>query len=88
MYVDNSGTQAWINDAACRGKPIDWFYPDAESGQAHPEARALCGACPVRADCLGYALEMSDRFGLWGGLSPKGRRDERDRRDTGHQSVA
>jgi WhiB family redox-sensing transcriptional regulator len=81
-------TAAWINDAACRGKPIDWFYPDAEAGQAHPEAKALCKECPVRAECLGAALYRDDGHGLWGGLSPGARRVEQHRRDVAQRRVA
>jgi WhiB family redox-sensing transcriptional regulator len=81
-------TPAWVNEAACRGKPIDWFFPDAEAGRMHPEAKALCEECPVRAECLDYALHLSDGFGLWAGMSPRGRRIEQDRRDNDERRVA
>jgi WhiB family redox-sensing transcriptional regulator len=31
-------------------------------------------ACPVRAQCLDYALETHQLFGIWGGLSERQRR--------------
>lgn len=34
------------------------------------EGRALCDGCPVRVDCLDYALTVGERFGMWGGLTP------------------
>jgi hypothetical protein len=31
-------------------------------------------ACPVQTECLAYALEHGERFGVWGGLSERARR--------------
>jgi WhiB family redox-sensing transcriptional regulator len=33
--------------------------------------------CPVRAECLQYALEHDERFGIWGGLSERERRQRK-----------
>jgi WhiB family redox-sensing transcriptional regulator len=41
------------------------------------EAKAVCAACPVRIDCLGYALETGQDAGVWGGTSEKERREIR-----------
>lgn len=32
-------------------------------------ARAQCGGCPVRKDCLLYALLNNECWGVWGGLT-------------------
>lgn len=53
-------------DAACLGKPQEWFYPEEGSrkGKLPPIARralALCATCPVQAECLAYAL-ANDEF--------------------------
>jgi WhiB family redox-sensing transcriptional regulator len=67
--------EAWRSQAACRGAPIDWFYPE-RGGTLH-EARRLCRSCPVSDDCLTYAMTMEDtcrRFGLWGNRTSKQRR--------------
>lgn len=38
------------------------------------EAREVCGRCPVKEQCLDYALETERtdglRTGIWGGLGP------------------
>jgi WhiB family redox-sensing transcriptional regulator len=33
------------------------------------EAKRVCGGCPVREACRGYALENEEEYGVWGGLS-------------------
>lgn len=45
------------------------------------EARSVCGPCPVRSDCLEYALIADERWGVWGGLTAPER--ERIRRRLG-----
>ena len=34
----------------------------------------MCDGCAVRIECLEYALENDERFGIWGGLSERERR--------------
>lgn len=67
----------WQADAACRGfvDNADWervFFP----GQGDPVGRAkrFCARCPVREDCLAYALDHPDLDGIWGGTSDRERR--------------
>lgn len=63
----------WARDAACAGtdNPEQWF-PN-QGGNCTP-ARTICGRCPVRIECLEYALAWNIRHGIWGGLSPTQRR--------------
>ena len=63
---------SWEKRAACRGLPVEMFFPGP--GDAAGEARAVCGACPVREPCGRYAASNSERFGIWGGLSKSDRR--------------
>lgn len=70
---------AWMADASCRGLAHELFYPT--QGGTTVEAKETCAGCPVRAECLAYALETTERFGVWGGLAEKQRRRIRtDRR--------
>ena len=48
------------------------FFP--EKGGSTREAKKVCGSCDVRSECLDYALENDERFGIWGGLSERERR--------------
>lgn len=45
-------------------------------------AKAICAICPVRLECLQYALRINEQHGVWGGLNEQERRAllrERDR---------
>lgn len=64
--------QGWRGRAACRDVDPDLFFP--ELGGSAQDAKAVCAECPVRAQCLEYALATGQRFGVWAGL------DERERR--------
>ena len=58
----------WFDDAACHEADTDVFFPVSES-QSGP-AKAICAVCPVREECLEYALETRPGDGVWGGLTP------------------
>jgi WhiB family redox-sensing transcriptional regulator len=62
----------WHTDAECRRHPELTWFPTL-SYQAAP-AKRVCAACPVRVECLAYAISKSDLDGIWGGLSAKERR--------------
>lgn len=70
---------SWYDDAGCRGMDRELFFPLGAS-IITPEAQEACDACPVRGTCLEWALETGEVYGTWGGLSEKGRSDERRRR--------
>lgn len=70
-----AGDNRWQDYAACRGEPIDVFYPDRSDGMSgYRDARQICRQCPVRAECLTEALKQGERYGCWGGMSPRQRR--------------
>ena len=48
------------------------FFPETGSGVA--EARRLCRGCPVKDECLDYALAANEHYGVWGGASERERR--------------
>ena len=75
----------WRRDAACLGAGPNAFYP--ERGEDVLAAKAVCAECPVKQDCLDYALETRQLFGIWGGLSERQRRALRPRRRTNGQVV-
>ena len=62
----------WQERALCAQTDPEVFHP--EKGGSTREAKRVCMACPVRAECLRYALDNDERFGVWGGLSERERR--------------
>jgi WhiB family transcriptional regulator, redox-sensing transcriptional regulator len=64
--------EAWTEAALCAQVDPELFYP--EKGGAVRDAKRICAACPVAAECLEYALRCNDIFGVYGGLSPRQRR--------------
>lgn len=67
---------AWMARAACRGADTEAFFADVGHAAAVRVARRVCEACPVRAECLAYALELGELYhGVFGGLSPDERRE-------------
>lgn len=62
----------WQRDAACAGTDAEIFFPD--KGESTKDGKRICGRCIVRADCLEFALDLRERFGVWGGLSERERR--------------
>lgn len=72
--------EAWVDLALCAETDPEAFFP--EKGGSTREAKAVCRRCSVRAECLEYALEHNERFGIWGGLS------ERERRTMQRRSAA
>jgi len=68
----------WRELALCtQVDPELWFPVKGESPAA---AKLLCGRCEVRAECLEFALDSNEQFGVWGGLSSDERRALRRRR--------
>jgi WhiB family transcriptional regulator, redox-sensing transcriptional regulator len=70
---------AWTTRAACRGLGTHLMGADRpESSDQRDEredrAKQICAPCPVRLDCLEYALRVREHLGVWGGLSGPERR--------------
>jgi len=64
----------WMRFGACVGMPTDEFYPERGAMDQVEQARAVCADCPVKWQCLDYAIAMTDRNGIWGGKSERERR--------------
>ncbi len=64
--------RVWMLEARCLDADPEAFFP--EKGGSTREAKRICGICPVQQECLDYALERDQRFGIWGGMSERERR--------------
>jgi WhiB family redox-sensing transcriptional regulator len=69
---------AWRGDAPCSQTDPEAFFP--EPGSSTQPAKTVCGACPVRVECLEHALAKNELYGVWGGLSPQARAELRQKR--------
>lgn len=58
----------WMAKAACTVLTSELFFPD--KGGTDTGAKKICATCPVREECLMYALATGQKQGVWGGLSP------------------
>ena len=71
----------WHKDALCREIGGDVFFPESsEAGDTSDPrelvyaAKRICRLCDVQAQCLEYALQTREPYGVWGGRSAKERR--------------
>lgn len=68
----------WRDDALCKGKHRDIWYPPHKEERTAPEshyneiAKMVCNSCPVRKQCEKEG-EAEDH-GVWGGWSAKERK--------------
>jgi WhiB family redox-sensing transcriptional regulator len=77
-------TSSWENGwqwrAACRGDDSGLFFspshlePKDARDAREQRAKSICAICPVRVECLDYALRTREPHGIWGGLNEQERR--------------
>lgn len=79
--------------AACRNTSPNLFFApskDATTTKARARvahAKAICAQCPIRSECLEWAIEHRERNGIWGGLT-EGERESLERRRTADRHLA
>lgn len=87
MQIDRDDD--WQDYAACIGYDRKTFFgPDESDPEESPNekherqdhARSVCRKCPVRVECLEYALAYNIRYGVWGGMTDEQRRSEQRKR--------
>lgn len=76
--AEGAASEGWFAEAACRGRRKEIFFPTR--GETTAPAKTICAGCPVRAECLDYALANHEHHGIWGGTSEQERRNMRRRR--------
>jgi WhiB family redox-sensing transcriptional regulator len=64
--------QNWRAAGLCGAENADlWF---AVGAVEHRNAKRICARCPVRGECLAYAMDGGIDYGIWGGLTERERR--------------
>lgn len=67
----------WRSRGACLSVDPELFFPLSSVGPAAgqlSQAKVVCARCPVRAECLDFALATRQVHGVWGGTSEDERR--------------
>jgi WhiB family transcriptional regulator, redox-sensing transcriptional regulator len=72
LDMQDTDELTWQERALCAQTDPESFFP--EKGGSTREAKKVCLSCEVRAECLEYALQHDERFGIWGGMSERERR--------------
>jgi WhiB family transcriptional regulator, redox-sensing transcriptional regulator len=78
----------WREAGACLSADPDLFFPIAVGALAAGDsvgALHVCARCPVRQQCLDFALRTNETHGIWGGTTPEERirARRRNKRRTG-----
>ncbi len=81
--------ESWQRFAACKGPYAELFYPPntterrEEKSNRESDAKSICAECTVKSDCLEYAIEINETYGIWGGLNELERKVFTERRRRG-----
>ena len=66
----------WRDRAGCLDQPVDWFFPMPGPNLKNEisRAKAICSTCPVKQQCLDYAMSfVRGRYitlpGIYGGTT-------------------
>lgn len=83
----------WQERAACREFGSDLFFErDNElrvvRARREDAAKKVCASCPVRVDCLRFAMSGPEQFGVWGGTTRRERALRRRHRRRSAASAA
>lgn len=76
-----SGYQGWMALGLCQETDPEIYFPQ-KGGPPH-QAKLICAACEVQAQCLDYALANRESHGIFGGLSRRERRALRESAESG-----
>jgi WhiB family redox-sensing transcriptional regulator len=67
----------WRSLGACLTADPDLFFPISSIGPGKAQtarAKVICRTCRVQQQCLSFALETDQAYGVWGGVDPQERR--------------
>lgn len=69
--------EEWREVGSCRQLDTGLFFPIGQTGEAEVKivrAKKVCVTCPVRQQCLEFAITTNQEYGVWGGHSEEERR--------------
>lgn len=72
VYTDDHvRPETWMEGATCAQIGGDDWFPKHGDLPTTERAKKICRECPVRAQCLEFALRTNQREGIYAGYSPK-----------------
>lgn len=74
--MENDTLDLWISQARCQEEDTELFFilrGDPNQKQKRIAAYAICQYCPVKLECLDYAI-INHEVGIWGGTTDAERR--------------
>jgi WhiB family transcriptional regulator, redox-sensing transcriptional regulator len=60
----------WRSEAACRGRDSSWWLDDRAGSWESTVAVQVCRRCPVRGECLAFAIDVRAEVGIFGATTP------------------
>ncbi|WP_300612130.1 WhiB family transcriptional regulator [Trebonia sp.] len=91
LRAERLARRDWRTSAACRTADPELFFPVSSFGRAQDDiaqAKAVCGSCEVRRQCLQFALATHQMYGVWGGTTEEERRVRvREQRERARSTV-
>lgn len=63
----------WRDYASCRGVDPELWFPKTGREESARRAVRICNSCPVKQQCLQFALDNEIDFGIFGGVNAKQR---------------
>lgn len=64
----------WMERALCKGADPELFFPEQGEDGKTAMALRICRRCPVRVNCLIWALRTGQDYGIYGGKTPRQRK--------------
>ena len=61
-----------FNDIACKDVDTNLFFSELKS--KIEKAKTICNSCPVKSECLEFALNDGIEFGIFGGVTANERK--------------
>lgn len=70
-HLSRSYPADYWDDAVCATVDTELFFPErAGKGQPHiQQIKEICTGCPLRVQCLEFALRENQQYGVWGGMT-------------------
>ncbi|MGH3996322.1 MAG: WhiB family transcriptional regulator [Pseudonocardiaceae bacterium] len=79
--VTDATAPAWLERGVCVQVGGDMWFPEKGDLAVVATCKKVCARCPVRVECLEWAMDTVEAFGIFGGLTVLERRKLRRKRE-------